>query len=150
MGGTLLLLLDRLQPPSLQECFYLGVEDLAMALARPPLFQHRGEYEPLSLVWFYLSVESLLRTGDTGTGSCVVSAAQARACCFILQVYLDRMVPRQQPLQLLEGRVVEAWSQVGTLFVLTLSIIPLFFPLCSESDWACSLLNCCTGQPRLP
>uniref|UniRef100_A0A8C6H8J3 Cadherin-like protein 26 n=1 Tax=Mus spicilegus TaxID=10103 RepID=A0A8C6H8J3_MUSSI len=26
-------------------------------------------------------------------------------------VYLDRMVPRQQPLQLLEGRVVEAWSQ---------------------------------------
>ncbi|NP_001278118.1 cadherin-like protein 26 isoform b precursor [Mus musculus] len=27
------------------------------------------------------------------------------------QVYLDRMVPRQQPLQLLEGRVVEAWSQ---------------------------------------
>lgn len=59
----------------LQECFYLRVEDPAMALARPPLFQHRREYEPLYLVWFYIRVESLLRTGDMGTGSCVVNAA---------------------------------------------------------------------------
>lgn len=82
---------------------------------------------------------------NTGTGSSVVSAPQARGCWFILQVYLDRMVPRR-PLQLMEGRVMEMWSQVGALLILTLSVIPLFFPLCSESDWGCSLLNYCAVQ----
>lgn len=95
------------------------------------------------------SVLTLLRTGDTGTGSCVVNASQASNCWFILQVSVDRMVPRR-PLQLMEERVVEMWSQVGALSVLTLSTIPSFFPLCSESDWGCSVLNYCLGQPRLP
>lgn len=73
---------------------------------------------------------------------------QARGCWFILQIYLERMVSIH-PLQLTEGRVVEMWSQVGVL-ILTRPDIPLFFPLCSESDWGCSLLNYCTGQQRLP
>lgn len=50
MERTQVLLMDERQSPSPQECFYLCVEVLAMALARPPLSQHREECEPLSLV----------------------------------------------------------------------------------------------------
>lgn len=56
-----------------------------------------------------------------GTGSHVVSDPQARGCWFILQVYLNRMVPRR-PLQLMGGRVMEMWSKVGALLILTLSL----------------------------
>lgn len=85
--------------------------------------------------------------GHTVSGSYVVSAPQTRGFRFILQVCLDRLVPRC-PQKLLEGRVVETWSQVGALCALALAVILSSFLPCPKVDWGCSVLIYCRGQQR--